>query len=72
MHSVQLILAIIIVREDNRSADQDEDKDKPGNKKDTQRQTIDTQHQKLKTHETHGPRTHGYLIVFTNRQYINR
>ena len=39
---------------------------KPGNKKDTQRQTIDTQHQKLKTHETHGPRTHGYLIVFTN------
>jgi hypothetical protein len=57
---------IIIVREDNRSADEDEDKDKPGNKKDTQRQTIDTQHQKLKTHETHGPRTHGYLIVFTN------
>ena len=48
MHSVQLILAIIIGREDNRSADQD--KDKPGNKKDTQRQTIDTQHQKLKTH----------------------
>ena len=63
MHSVQLILAIIIVREDNRSADQDEDEDKPGNKKDTQRQTIDTQHQKLKTH---GPRIHVYLIVFTN------
>ena len=61
MHSVQLILAIIIGREDNRSADQD--KDKPGNKKDTQRQTIDTQHQKLKTH---GPRIHVYLIVFTN------
>ena len=59
MYSVQLILAIIIVREDNRSADQDEDKDKAGNKKDTQRQTIDTQHQKLKTHETHGPCTHG-------------
>jgi hypothetical protein len=39
---------------------------------DTQWQTIDTQHQKLKTHETHGPRTHGYLIVFTNWQYINR
>ena len=52
MHSVQLILAIIIVREDNRSADQDEDKDKAGNKKDTKRQTIDTQHQKLKTHDT--------------------
>jgi hypothetical protein len=66
VHSVQLILAIIIVREDNRSAEQDEDKDKPGNKKDTQRQTTDTQHQKLKTHETHRPRTHGYLIVFTN------
>ena len=54
MHSVRLILAIIIVREE---------KDKPGNKKDTQRQTIDTQHQKLKTH---GPRIHVYLIVFTN------
>jgi hypothetical protein len=54
-------LAIRIVREDNRSAEEDEDKNKPGNKKDTQRQTIDTQHQKLKTHETHGPRTHGYL-----------
>jgi hypothetical protein len=52
VHSVQLILAIIIVREDSRSADQDEDEDKPGNKKDTQRQTIDTQHQKLKPHET--------------------
>jgi hypothetical protein len=48
VHSVQLILAIIIVKEDNRSADQDEDKDKAGNKKDTQRQTIDTQHQKLR------------------------
>jgi hypothetical protein len=59
VHSVQLILAIIIVREDNRSADQDEDKDKAGNKKDTKRQTIDTQRQKLKPHETHGPRTHG-------------
>ena len=55
MHSVQLILAIIIVREDNRITDQDEDKDKPGSKKDTQRQTINTQHQKLKTHDTHGP-----------------
>jgi hypothetical protein len=73
VHSVQFILAIIIVREDNRSADQDEDKDKPRNKKDTQWQTIETQHQKLKTHETHGPRTHGhgYLIVFSNWQYIN-
>jgi hypothetical protein len=39
--------------------EEDEDKNKPGNKKDTQRQTTDTQHQKLKTHETHGPRTHG-------------
>jgi hypothetical protein len=48
VHSVQLILAIIIVREDNRSAEQDEDKDKPGNKKDTQQQTTDTQHQKQK------------------------
>jgi hypothetical protein len=63
--SVQLILAIIIVRGDNRNADQDEVKTNPGTRK-TQRQTIDTQHQKLKTHETHGPRTHGYLIVFTN------
>ena len=48
MHSVQLILPIIIVREDNRIADQDEVKDKSGSKKDTQRQTITIQHQTLK------------------------
>jgi hypothetical protein len=73
VHSVQLILAIIIVREDNRSADQDEDKDKAGNKKDTQRQTIDTQHQKLKTHETHGPRTHGFKhLLFCSTALISQ